>query len=335
MYRLCTAALVLASLTPGVLGAQQASGELYGDFRYSFNGSDDGALRRSATANNASRLGYRGGLEGETISVLVDLQTGVNLDGGSPGGALTQRYYFVELRGGFGALALGRRSTAYKSAGQRLDPFYDASTVATSGAVPAGGLYAGGSFGLSNLTNGFADRTLAYTTPSVGGLVANAAVQIDPDDDDDLSAGVTFRHSAVELGVQHYAVGGNSWTQTAGVDAAQRGYASVSQGNWSLGVSGERVTAVTGGENHFLYASSTLPVLPATTLVASLGWVTGDGDAQPVTGRGVHAGLYYDLLPQTRLHALYSYVDAENRAGKSNAAFGLTYGFSLRPLTAQ
>lgn len=335
MCRFSTAFAALAVVTPVGLSAQQASGELYGDFRYSVNGSHDGAARRSATANNASRLGYRGGIEGGSLTAHVDLQTGVNVDGDGPGGALTQRYYFLELRGAFGALAVGRRSTAYKAAGQRLDPWYDSSTIGNGGGLPSGGLYAGGSFGLSRLTNGFADRTVAYSSPSLGGVTANAAVQIDPDSANDVSAGLTFRSAGVEIGIQHYSVGGNSWTQTAGVEAAVRGHAAYSRAGWSVGLSGERLEAVNGGENRLLYASGTFPILPSTTLAAAVGWVGGRGDAQPVTGRGFHAGVVYELLPQTRLLALYSLVDAAHGRAISNAAFGLTYGFSLRPFAPQ
>lgn len=66
-------------------------------------------------------------------------------------------------------MTVGRHSTAYKMAGLRLDPFYDTSTLSAGGGAPSTGLFAGASFGLSNLTNGFANRTVAYTSPSIGG----------------------------------------------------------------------------------------------------------------------------------------------------------------------
>ncbi|MEX2571108.1 MAG: porin [Gemmatimonadota bacterium] len=317
------------AVAPSMVAGQQVDTELYGNFRYSANAAADGSTSWAAMANNASRLGVRGSVEGGGLTARMDLQTGVDVDGGADG-AFTQRYYFVELSGGFGAVAVGRRSTTYKMAGLRLDPFYDTSTISVAGTVPAGGLFAGASFGLSNLTNGFADATVEYTTPQVGGLSVNAAAQVDPASDHDLSAGLVFRRAGVEFGFQHYEARGTRWAQTAGVDAAQRIHASYGNGGrWTLGGSAERVTADAGGENRYLYAVGTMRVVPSVTLVAAAGDVGGEGGLAPVAGTGIHAGVFLDLLPQVRLHALYSHLEADSGPAIRNAALGLSYGFTL------
>lgn len=329
MHRIAFALALTAFCAPA-LAAQQVSTELYGDFRYSYNRADAGDATYWTAVNNASRFGVRARAEGSGLTVFADLQTGVNVDAGSAGGIFTQRYYLAGVRGGFGTVTLGRHSTAYKMAGLRLDPFYDTSTLSAGGGVPSTGLFAGASFGLSNLTNGWTDRALTYTSPALGGITGYAAAYLDTESEHDYGLGAEYRSDGLGAGVQYYDAGSDrNWAQTAGVDHALRGHASYTRSGWSLGATYERLQANDGDRQGFFFASGTMEATPELTVAAAVGHVD-DGPVHPVAGTGIHAGVFYTLLPGARVHALYSRVDPTTGAARSNLALGLTYGFSLR-----
>lgn len=323
--------LILAAASTSLAAAQEASTELYGDFRYSYNHADPGDSTHWASANNASRLGVRGELTDGGLTAFFDLQTGVNVDAETIGSAFTQRYYFAGVRGGFGAVTIGRQSPAYKMAGLRMDPFYDTSTLSAGGGVPTTGLFAGASFGLSNLTNGFADRTLSYTTPSFGGITANAAAYIDTDSEHDYGVGVAYRAHGFDAGVQYHEVdAGRTWASTLGVDHAVRAHAGYTRpGAWSVGTSLERVEAVTGDTQDFLYAAGTVNLTPRIMLAGGVGHVEDSGAVQPVAGTAFHSGVFYSLFPQMRLHALFSHLSATAGPDRANFGAGLSYQFVL------
>lgn len=308
--------------------AQDVTTQLYGDFRYSYNRADAGDSTHWASANNASRLGVRAEVKAESFTVFADLQTGINIDGDAAG-AFTQRYYLAGIRGAAGTLTIGRHSTAYKMAGLRIDPFYDTSTLSAGGAVPTTGVFAGASFGLSGLTNGWADRTIAYTSPAFRGLTANAAAYVDTDSDHDFGLGLGYQSSGFNAGVQYHDVGaGRTWAQTIGVQDALRGHASYAADRWSVGGSWERVEADGGDSQDFIFAAVSFAPVSDLTLAIAGGHVE-DGPVQPLTGTGIHAGVFYALLPQARVHALYSRLDPDLGPGRGNLALGLTYSFTL------
>jgi hypothetical protein len=323
--------LVAGASTAAAQGASTA--ELYGAFRYSYNRADDGTDSRWTGANNASRLGVRGSVSERGLTAFADLQVGVNVDAESAGGAFTQRYAIAGLRGGFGAVTAGRQTTAYKAAGVRVDPFFDTSAIRSSGAVPSTGLFAAATFGLSNLTNGYADRTLAYTSPTVLGLIAIAEAHLDPARDPDYGLGLGYRAPGLDAGVQYYVPGGGGpWVQASGIESAVRlsaGYAR--QRAWSLGASFERLAAdSTGAHQGFLYTSGTVAVAPRTTLALSVGHVGDSRAVQPVTGTGFQAGVFYAPLAPVQLHALYSRLDADAAPARSNFAVGFVYQLLLQ-----
>lgn len=331
MKRTAFAVLIVGTWASSA-AAQEASTELYGDFRYSYNHADAGDTTHWASADNASRLGVRGEVSTGGLMAFADLQTGVNIDA-EGGGAFTQRYYLAGVRGPFGALTLGRHSTAYKMAGLRLDPFYDTSTLSAGGGVPSTGLFAGASFGLSNLTNAWAERTVAYTSPAFGGVTVNAAAYLDTDSDHDYGVGLRYRAHGFDAGVQyHDADGGRTWPPTADIDHALRGHAKYSRADaWSLGMSYERLEAPSGDRQDFLYAVGTLTLSPGLLLAGAVGYVEDEDAGQPVTGTGFHAGVFYTAFPQVRVHALYSGLDSDAGPSRGNLALGLRYQFSIRP----
>lgn len=320
-------ALMLAG--PPAVVAQDVTTRLYGDFRYSYNRADAGDSTYWTGANNASRLGVKAEVVGESFTVFADLQTGVNIDGDEDAGAFTQRYYLAGVRGAMGTFTLGRHSTPYKMAGLRLDPFYDTSVLSAAGGAPSTGLFAGASFGLSNLANGWADRTFAYTSPVMWGLRANAAVYLDTASDHDYGLGLGYQEDGFEAGVQYHDVGGGrTWTQAGGIEDALRGHASYGREGWSVGASYERIRVDGADGQGFLYLSATVDATPELTLATAVGHVD-EGAAQAVTGTGFHAGASYAVHPQAMVHALYSRLDPDLGPDRGNLALGLTLHFAL------
>lgn len=326
---LVPAAAVLV-LVPASLTAQEWDGELYGNFRYSYNRADDGAAARWPSANNASRMGVRGEVAGESVSAFLHLETGVSVDSDSDGRGFTQRFFHGGLRGDFGTVTAGRHTTAYKAAGLRADPFYDTSTISAGGGTPTTGVFAGATFGLSNLTNGFADRALSYTSPDVAGFTGNGAMYLDPDSDHEYGLGVRYQRGGVDLGLQYYtSESSGNWAQARPADDAVRLHGSYrGSDRWTASVSYEHVTSARGRDQDYLYAAGTVDLTSALRATVSAGDVSR-GDVSPVAGTGVNAGLWYALFPQTRIYGLYSGLDRDQGDGRHVVSLGLAQDFSL------
>ncbi len=325
-----TTTMIMLGVTPQLAEAQTPRAELYGDMRYSYNYADFGGDSGWRTANNVSRLGARAMLERGAYRALVDFQAGVNVDDALDSDAFSQRYFRAELQSPFGTLSAGRESNAYKVAGFRVDPFYDISTVSATGGVPTGDPFGGAAFGLSLLSNGFADGTLAYRTPSFGGLSLNGGVHLDRNDDHDYGVGLNFAHSGFEADVQQYWANGTAWSSTAGVDDALRVSASYSyEERWSLGGSFERLEGLTGETQDFMYLAGTVTVREPTHLAAAVGRVEDSPAVQAITGMAYHVGIFHEILPQLQLHAVGSYLDRDEGEARSNFGVGFVYGFQL------
>lgn len=323
-------ALSLAAALAPAAAAQEVSTELFGEFRYSYNRVDAGDSTYWASANNASRLGVRGEISEAGLTAFIDLQAGVNVDSETADAIFTQRHFLAGVRGGFGTITVGRHSTAYKSPALRLDPFFDTSSLSTAAGVPSTGNFSGATFGLSALANGWADRALAYNSPAIGGVSANAAIYIDPDSDHDYAVGLGYQADGLDAGVQyHNADGARNWAQVGIIDHALRGYVLYNRpGEWSLGASYERLEPVAGDRQDYLYAAGTVNVVPRVQLAASLGHV-GEGALQAASGLGYQGGIFVTLVPGAQVHALYSRANLDDVPDRANFALGLTYAFAV------
>jgi predicted porin len=102
---------------------------------------------------------------------------------------------------GFGKVAYGRMTNAYKFDGFKLDPFYNLSHVGADGTFSTGGA----SYGLSPATNGFTDNSLQYHTPAFAGITVNAGFYIDDSDEDNNSTGIgaTWKGKGFNVGLQY------------------------------------------------------------------------------------------------------------------------------------
>jgi len=203
--------------------------------------------------------------------------------------------------------------------------------LSVQGGVPHSGLFGGATFGLSNLTNGWSERALAYTSPAVAGFRGNASVYVDPDSDHDYNFGIAFQEGGLEVGVQFYNANGHqNWPQAGGINRAVRSHARYSRGDlWSLGASHERIRGTVGGVQSSLYVAGTLNPSSRVSISGSVGHVGDSGAVHDVTGTGHQAGVFYALFRQVRFLALYSHLNADDGSSRASLALGTTFQFNL------
>ncbi|MFO7605600.1 MAG: porin [Desulfurivibrionaceae bacterium] len=320
----------------GTAAAQEMANSIYGNFRFSYNYVDeaDSTLRAD---NNASRLGFKGEIKGDLLTAFYHLESGANND--AEGSAFTSRFYYGGVKGQFGSVTVGRHSTAYKMAGLALDPFYDLAHVGPA-VGPDGSIFAasGATYGTSALTNGWANNTLAYSSPEFVGLKLNAAAYFDDSEEDnhDFAAGLTYAIGPFGVGVQYHAVddhtvGGSVAPWAGKVDEldAYRVHGSFDSGPFKIGASYEKLDydADTSEDVDYIYVSATYAVLPTTRLALSVGDVS-DGDAE---GTGGNVGIFHDLFKNTTVYGLYSMVDLDS-AGAEDVdivSLGFIYDFNM------
>jgi hypothetical protein len=367
-------AVAIGAICLGTAGvaAAQSSNSIYGNFRWSINSVDsdeikaDTAMGVSKVAgidstiradSNTSRLGLRGETKGDSLTAFYHVEGGLQNDDG--GNGFTSRFFYAGLKGDFGNVTVGRHSPAYKTAGGAVNPFGDMSTAGFNGAYsPSGAAY-----GLSNMTNGFANNTLAYTSPKIaGGLVLNAGVYFDDseEDDHDYAVGAAFAEGPLTVGIQYYQTGdsGNAWTNAQGttrpnptaaelvagaqpVDRGQKAYrvhGSYSTGPIKLGLSAEmqesdEPRAFTNAKGQtmvyddvkYYFLSGTYSISKETRASASFGMV----DNGPHEGIGFNLGVFHDIVPNTTVYALYSNADLDERDSTSVVSLGLIYNFNM------
>lgn len=314
------ASVVIVASSSLVLQAE--SNTVYGDFRYSFNSLDDGTDSTTRLDNNASRLGFKGDFgESEGITAFYHLQAGVNVDGG--GDALTQRFFFAGLKGSFGKLTVGRTSTPYKMAGLRVDPFYD--TAAGTG-------MGGSNYGLSGLTNGWTDNSIAYASPKMGAFTFNAGAYLDDSDSDehDTNFGFSYKQDAFSGGIQFLSVADTGVVAQGQPDStAIRVHAAYGKGAWNIGASVETIDPNGAPEQQYTYVSATYKMSDKVKFSGSLGSVSDVSAA--LDGSGVTLGLFYQLLAKTSVYTLYSSIDPDDSTAADRSVFsvGISHKFSF------
>ncbi len=296
---------------------------LYGDFRYSGNSIEVGDDSSTSGNNNASRFGLKGTWgEEDGISAFYHLQVGVNVDGGD---AFTQRFFFAGIKGNFGKLTYGRTSTPYKMAGLKVDPFYDTSAGAGLG---------GATYGLSGLTNGWTDNSLAYSSKKIGNLSFNASTYLDDstENNHDTNVGFTYNQGALTAGVQLANVSDTGVIAKSTPDSsATRLHARYKMDKWSLGASYETIDVNGASDDQsYFYLSSTYQATDKVKLAFSYG--VADKVNATTDGSGFNLGAFYQLLKKTNVYVLYSGVsyDEINDADRSTLAIGVSHKFSFQ-----
>ena len=126
-------------------------------------GGKDGSLTKmSGGAASTSRIGFRGSEDlGAGLSAFFALETGLKLDTGAAdsAGSIFNRQALVGLKGGFGAVALGRQYTPYHhTLVQIVDPFNTGYAGTAKNLFPHSG---------SNIRT---SNTLTWASPRVNGI---------------------------------------------------------------------------------------------------------------------------------------------------------------------
>lgn len=183
-----TVALLLCGLVAATPALAQP--ELYGKLSLSLDNSRDaGGDKFWQLSNQASRLGVKGNIELDGDANLKAIyQYEVSMDPSSSGKPLFGlRNSFAGLEGSFGQLIGGTFDTPFKTAQGKVDLFNDTSLDVSS--------YLAGEVRH--------EQSVQYTTPSMGGLIA----QIDwmpaqtVADDDALSASLSYKQGNVEMAI--------------------------------------------------------------------------------------------------------------------------------------
>jgi hypothetical protein len=324
--RQSTLALAMGTLCLGSsVALAEMSNSLYGNFRFSFNQVDDADQDALSGDNNASRLGFKGEFKGDGLTAFYHLEAGAdNDDDTTSNTAFTERFYYAGLRGGFGSLVVGRHSPAYKMAGLATDPFYDTSANGAAGQFAA----AGATYGLSALTNGFANNAIAYTSPKLGdALTANAAIYVDDskqDDEHSYGLGLAYGSGPITAGIQYFDGEANGWNDALKAYRLHGGYKA---GALALGLSFENVEPDAAGaaDVNYLYLSGVFSMSEQTRLAVSVGNV----DEGANEGAGVNVGVFHDVFKNTTLYGLYSTVDRDDNVDADVFSVGMIYNFNV------
>jgi hypothetical protein len=357
---------VAAAAFAGGAQAADVTGEVFGDFRWSINHFDaKGAPADDASAtNNNSHYGIRATTTERGITGFVVYERQLDNDSGAVAELARQGY--VGISSAFGTALYGRAATAYKLAGERLDPFFNTGIATISGAsnVGAGAAILGPSYGLSALTsetagNGFINNQIAYTTPSFGGLSFNAAVFLDegtgPAEDHDYGAGLEYKAAGLTAGVQHLdinsgvAAGSTQNFGAIGIPAAPvpnpagaqaeltatRLYGSYdANGAWGGSASWEKLDLKGGlADRDYYYAAVWATVIPGTRVALAY----GDTNETPFEGSSISVGIFHNVLSNLTAYAVgrSTDVDSDRNVGltppvdTTAISLGLNYQFSL------
>ncbi len=327
-----TGAFVLAALAAPL--AAQAEGKIYGQFNISAN-QVDGVFSDLAGNevnqdgqsgdNNASRLGF----QGENGQFFYAVEMGLSVDDAA-NGLGTTRHAFVGFNSSYGTFTFGRTNSAYKLAAQRLDPFYDTAAINYKGIAQN----EGGSYGQSNLTNGWSNNSLGYISPEFSGVTLNAGIylQEQSDEDHDYAIGADYRLGDLSLGLQYLMIGADAAPGViAGsgtdVESALQGTVSYAAKGWSVGASYELLELRNGADPAYIFVGGTFDLSANLTLAATVGNVDqGNGE-----GLGYTVGAYADLIENFSLYGLFSQSDLDNAPNSETSVFslGVKYAFEI------
>lgn len=345
------AALAAGLVAPGAY-ALDTNASVYGDFRLSLGYFDsDPSGDDTDIDNNNSHLGLRVQGIDQELSVFAQYERLADNDDGDAGGEFTRQFFGGVKHERLGTLSYGRQATAYKLAGQKLDPFYNTSVAGVSGSV---GVINGASYGLSALTNdtvgsGFINNQVAFTSAEQYGVTVNGAVFLDDGAGDaenhDFAAGAQWQSQGLTLGVQALDLQSGSETGSvqnfnhialAGANGemqAVRGYGAFGAERWGAGASYERLDLKNGQPNReYIFVAGWFGLTDRLRLAAA----AGDTHDTPFEGTGYTIGASYEALPQMNVYAAARHVDRSasptNTALTSDTqafAVGVSYAFEI------
>jgi len=294
MKKLLAVAVATAFAAPAM-----ADTTLYGKIHTSIHMTDAGSSSTGTQTNvssNSSRIGVKGKEKiSDSLDVIYGVEWGYNAV--ENGGGLGDRNRYLGLKGGWGALMLGRLDTPEKSVGRKAELFGD--TLGDARSITSRGV-----------ADGREDNSIVYTSPKMGGFSYKIA-SINADD------GVTQGYSVNGM----YKAGG----LTAGIghtDLDNDGSTTRIAGNYNYG-KGKVAALVQQDEDLGGTAGVDRDVwgLGATmkTASGSIGvqtYVAGDAGNTANSGATLTTvGYNHKLSKRTKLYALYTQMKNEQNAG--------------------
>ena len=348
MKKIILTAAIAAICAAPLTAMADAENNLYGQMRYSFSSAEDknyanpdDVVDGISGNDNVSLFGLKGSAGDDKLKAFYHLQTGAPTDGNG-GQAFDQRFYFAGLEGGFGKVAYGRMTNAYKFDGFKLDPYYNLSHVNASGVYNAGGA----SYGLSPATNGFTDNSLQYHSPAFAGITVNAGVYVDDTNEDNNSYGLgaTWKGKGPYVGLQYIQNSNNGSVNDDQVipgvymdGAAMRLHGGFKAKSWSAGLSYEQVDEGTvvdkDASTNYLYVVGRFNATPKTELVLTVGTVDPDADAKNAgaKGTGYQLGVFQTVVSKTQMYITYGAadLDAANYEDPSVISVGAIHKFGF------
>lgn len=310
-----------------------AGTSLYGNLKYSLNSIDEDrpeGIDGISGQDNVSLLGLKGSY-GDDLKAFFHLQTGAPSDG-NEGQAFNQRFYFGGLEGGWGKLAYGRMTNAYKFPGFKLDPFYNLSGINAAGRYSRGGA----TYGLSPATNGFTDNSLQYVTPSLGGFKLTGGWYVDDSNEDEhgYSVGGEWNGSGFKAGLVYGSSGdGGTMPGIVAGGTATRLYGSWTGDAFNVAASYEEVEAIASAIDNslekigYLYLTGTWKAKSINTdFKASWGSV----DKGLTEGNSFVIGAFNHVTDKTQVYLTYSKADIETIDSKPSVfSVGAIHNFGL------
>lgn len=356
----------VVSLSCGTASAAETTGEIFGDFRLSLghfdSSSPEAGGNGTATApdtdidNNNSVFGLRAATTHGGLTAFVTYERYAENDGTTTSAVNDNvSQFFYGVRGGFGEVSYGTRATAYRTAGQKLDPFFNTSVAGVQGGLfTTAGVTSkrinGASYGQSALTNdalgaGTAANQIAYIAPAIFGITANAAVFVDegsgPNEKHDYAGGLEMNCACgLTVGAQFLDINSNASVPNfgnAGIGGAKaealRAYASYNTSWWGTGVSLEKLNLRGGAlDRDYAFASGWFGLSRNTRIAATVGHT----NETPFEGVSATVGVFHDLMPNLTGYIAARSTDRDasstNTAnGNETAAIaaGVSYRFAL------
>lgn len=281
----------IAALSAGAVSAQ-SSVTVYGRLNTSleYQKNLDVTDTKAVMQNNASRLGFMGTEDlGGGLAANFFLEHRFDADTGQVPGAFWAGDAFVGLSGGFGAINLGRRTSAAYYATADYISFHNHDTGTSADA-------------LYTYLSGAGTNTVSYMTPTFSGF--NVEIAQSAGEGVDINK-VTNVAAKYDSGPLHIGVG---YEQRDGDDAKQAAVRVMYElGAVTLG--GYYQRSAIGGGNRDAYRASMMYVAGSSEFHVNVGFAddfsnVADSDATQFT-----LGYNYNLSKRTKVYAFYTEMD--------------------------